>query len=169
MSHVAQRRAHLLELQQRLSSLEGSDVSIDDLETSLLKAGLIRPTVVSLGGGQQHARLPYRLFKSQHGEDIRVGKGGKDNHETTFRHARGNDYWLHVRDAPGAHVIVPCPGRGQEPHEETLRDAAALAVHYSRLRGETLVDVSYTQRKNIRPVKGQRLGVFQWQPVKIFV
>ena len=33
-------------------------------------------------------------------EAILVGRGGVDNHETTFKHAKGNDFWLHVRDAP---------------------------------------------------------------------
>ena len=85
-------------------------------------------------------------------------RGGTDNHETTFKHAKGNDFWLHVRDAPGAHVIVPKPKRGHDPHQETLLDAAALAGHYSRLRGEPGIDVTVTQRKHVRAVKGGAPG-----------
>ena len=103
-------------------------------------------------------RLPYRAFFGVKGERIFLGRGGADNHQTTFRVARGNDHWFHVRDAPGAHVVVPLPARGREPHPETLRDAAALAAHHSDLRGEAVVDVTHTRRKHVQPVKGGPAG-----------
>ncbi|MEE2789986.1 MAG: NFACT RNA binding domain-containing protein [Myxococcota bacterium] len=157
-AHVAQRRAHVDALRERLHALMTLETPLDQLENELTVVGLLKTNAVMGVAASQHVRLPYRAFTSARGEMIRVGKGGKDNHETTFRHARGNDFWLHVRDAPGAHVIVPCPARDKAPHEETLRDAAALAVHYSKLRGEALVDVSLTQRKNVRPIKGAAPG-----------
>jgi predicted ribosome quality control (RQC) complex YloA/Tae2 family protein len=91
---------------------------------------------------------------SRAGERILVGRGGVDNHALTFRVARGNDMWLHVRDSPGAHVVVPQPARGREPHPETLLDAAALAVHHSDLRGEPAAEVTLTQRKHVRAITG---------------
>jgi predicted ribosome quality control (RQC) complex YloA/Tae2 family protein len=91
---------------------------------------------------------------SRAGERILVGRGGADNHALTFRIARGNDFWLHVRDAPGAHVVVPLPARGRAPHPETLLDAAALALHHSDLRGEKLGDITVTERKHVRAAPG---------------
>jgi predicted ribosome quality control (RQC) complex YloA/Tae2 family protein len=52
---------------------------------------------------------------------------------------------------------VPQPGRGREPHPETLLDAAALAVHHSDLRGET-AEVTVTQRKHVRAIPGAAPG-----------
>ena len=140
-----------------LQQMDITALTLDELKRRLLSMGLLQKTQAP---NRQNAdvRKPYRLFSSLRGESIWVGRGGADNHQTTFHHARGNDHWLHTSDVPGAHVVVPCPTRGQSPHPETLKDAAALAVHYSRLRGEAGVAVMHTQRKYLRPVKGGPAG-----------
>ncbi|MBV69884.1 MAG: hypothetical protein CMH52_00920 [Myxococcales bacterium] len=153
-------RKRLQETEEALMVLQQMDITaltLDELKRRLLSMGLLQKTQAP---NRQNAdvRKPYRLFSSLRGESIWVGRGGADNHQTTFHHARGNDHWLHTSDVPGAHVVVPCPTRGQSPHPETLKDAAALAVHYSRLRGEAGVAVMHTQRKYLRPVKGGPAG-----------
>jgi predicted ribosome quality control (RQC) complex YloA/Tae2 family protein len=138
----------------RLVTLELDEVPLRDglIELGLLSRRTARQKRV------ETPRKPFFEFKSSQGETILVGRGGRDNHETTFRHGRGNDHWLHTRDCPGAHVIVPCPSKTQDPHHETLLDAAALAVHHSKLRGEPNVSVSHTLRKHLRPIKGGAPG-----------
>ena len=93
------------------------------------------------------------------GAQILVGRGADRNDELTFQVARGNDLWLHARDVPGAHVIVP-PAAGGRIDEQTLLDAATLAAHHSNARGEAQVDVGYTLRKHVRkpPQIAPRLG-----------
>jgi predicted ribosome quality control (RQC) complex YloA/Tae2 family protein len=101
-------------------------------------------------------RLPYREFHSVSGDLIWVGRSAKDNDGLTFRHARGNDLWLHTRDAAGAHVVVP---HARAPvAEATLLDAATLAAHFSPLAGEAQVDVTYTQVKHLRKPRGSAAG-----------
>jgi predicted ribosome quality control (RQC) complex YloA/Tae2 family protein len=102
-------------------------------------------------------RPPYREFKSGRGVPILVGRGADRNDELTFRWANGNDLWLHARDVPGAHVVVPLAGRPVD--EETLVDAATLAAHHSNARGEPQVDVSYTLRKHVRKPPRSRPGL----------
>lgn len=140
-------------------AIEGDDPpTADALEAELVAAGILPPPQGLPGRRQVIERLPYRQFESGRGERILVGRGGADNHATTFGVARGNDHWLHTRDVPGAHVIVPLPARGREPHPETLRDAAALAVHHSDLRDEPGVEVMHTRRKHVRAIKGAGPG-----------
>ena len=132
----------------------------DGLATALRQAGLHRAPAAA---GVRRAKGPprrqaFRGFTSRAGERILVGRGGADNHTLTFQIARGNDHWLHARDASGAHVVVPQPARGQDPKPDTLRDAAALAAHHSDLRGEPVVDVSVTRRKHVRAVPGAAPG-----------
>lgn len=91
---------------------------------------------------------PYREFRSATGAAILVGRGADRNDELTFKVARGNDLWLHTRDVPGAHVIVPTSGKPVDG--ETLLDAATLAAHHSNARGEAQVDVVYVARKLVR-------------------
>jgi predicted ribosome quality control (RQC) complex YloA/Tae2 family protein len=101
---------------------------------------------------------PYREFQSLRGRAILVGRGADRNDELTFQVARGNDLWLHARDVPGAHVVVPLAG-GASLDEETLVDAATLAAHHSNARGEAQVDVSYTLRKHVRKPPRTRPGL----------
>jgi predicted ribosome quality control (RQC) complex YloA/Tae2 family protein len=91
---------------------------------------------------------PYREFRSATGMPILVGRGSDRNDELTFKVGRGNDLWLHARDWAGAHVIVPTDGRPVD--SETLLDAATLAAHHSRARGEAQVDILYVARKHVR-------------------
>ncbi|HEX8952331.1 MAG TPA: NFACT RNA binding domain-containing protein, partial [Polyangia bacterium] len=91
---------------------------------------------------------PYREFRSSTGTAILVGRGADRNDELTFKVARGNDLWLHTRDVPGSHVVVPLAGKPVDG--ETLLDAATLAAHHSNARGEAQVDVVYVARKLVR-------------------
>ncbi len=93
---------------------------------------------------------PYKIFKSADGTQIFVGKSAKDNDDLTFHHAKGNDYWLHVSGMPGSHVVV----KSAEPSQETLIDAALLAMHYSKLAKSDNVEVHVTQAKYVRKPKG---------------
>ncbi|MEE2643782.1 MAG: NFACT family protein [Myxococcota bacterium] len=146
----------LLELEE-LATERREGESLEALEAQLWRAGLYRPPPQRSKKSKAAQRKPYQLFLSAQGERILVGRGGRDNHLTTFQVARGRDLWLHVRDAAGAHVIVPVERDG-EAHRETLLDAAALAVHHSKLRGEEKVSVRCCARKYVRAVSGAAPG-----------
>lgn len=123
------------------------------------------------------ARLPYLVFHSQRGTEIRVGRSARDNDSLTFQHARGNDLWLHTADAPGSHVVLrsgdqrPAKGRAAkdvrsraaaqqgEPDHEDLLDAAHLAVHYSPLRGATRASIHVAPRKLVHKPRGAKPGL----------
>lgn len=84
-----------------------------------------------------------------------VGRSARQN-DATLRAARGNDYWLHCRDYPGAHVFVRHLPAKSVPLE-TLLDAANLALYFSKARGAGQADVYYTQVKYLRrPRTGDR-------------
>ena len=88
---------------------------------------------------------------------LRVGRSASAN-DTILRHySRGNDYWLHCRDHPGAHVFLSGP-RGKSPPLTVLLDAATLAVFFSKARGTGKANVHYTQVKNLRRITGGQPG-----------
>lgn len=117
-----------------------------------------KPTRTQQSGSRApQKRVPYRAFRSQRGVPILVGRGAEKNDELTFKVARGNDWWLHTRDAAGAHVVVVTDGRPID--EATLLDAATLAVHFSSLRDEAQVDVSYTQKKSVKKPPKSKPGL----------
>jgi predicted ribosome quality control (RQC) complex YloA/Tae2 family protein len=88
--------------------------------------------------------------------EIWIGRNARENEVVSFRWARGNDWWFHVQDAGGAHVVVHAP-HGELP-PRTLEEAALLAAYYSRLRLEHSVEVDYTRRKFVRKLKGKAPG-----------
>jgi hypothetical protein len=93
-----------------------------------------------------------RRFLTSRGLLLLVGRGARENHELTFKVARPEDYWLHARDVPGAHVILRDPERRAVP--EDLREAAEVAAFYSGARDGAQVDVHAARRKHVRPAGG---------------
>ena len=79
---------------------------------------------------------------------VLVGRTARQN-DAALRAARGNDYWLHCRDYPGAHVFVRHLATKSVPLE-TLLDAANLALYFSKARTAGRADVYYTQVKYLR-------------------
>lgn len=150
-ARLAETRAHMARLRARLDALP----SLSLAEMRGLAPAPARPRSRAVDDTE---RLPYREFRSVAGEPIWVGRSAADNDALTFRHARGGDTWLHTRDAPGAHVVVPARG-GKPPAEQTILDAATLAAHYSPLAKEAQVDVHVTQVKNLRKPRSAPPGM----------
>jgi predicted ribosome quality control (RQC) complex YloA/Tae2 family protein len=96
----------------------------------------------------------FRRFVSAEGYPIWVGRNNEQNDRLSMRVANGNDLWLHVGGGrAGSHVIVRLP-KQKTASLETLLDAATLAVHFSKARGEHRIEVIYTWKKHIRKPKG---------------
>ena len=101
--------------------------------------------------------VPYRRFVSADGHEILVGKSSRDNDRLTFQVARGFDAWLHVAGAAGSHVVVRL-AKGQAAGESALRDAALLALHYSKLGAGGEGEVYVARRADVRRVRGGSPG-----------
>ena len=112
--------------------------------------------------------LPYRTFRALGGAAILVGKGAAENDALTRAVARGNDLWLHARGVTGAHVVVRLD-RGKAPDQETLLDAAHLALHFSDARGAPQADVAYTRAKHVRKPKGAAPGAVVYSQEKVLL
>jgi predicted ribosome quality control (RQC) complex YloA/Tae2 family protein len=93
-----------------------------------------------------------KSFRSKDGLSILVGRSRDENLELTFKHARGNDLWMHVRGRPGAHVVIPL-SPGKSAPLETLLDAAVLALHYSGGEKWGKTEVDYTFKKHVKRIK----------------
>ena len=87
-----------------------------------------------------------------------MGRSSRQN-DRLIREAHPDDYWLHARERPGAHVIVKGPRKGERPPDPVLLRAAQLAAYYSRGRGSAKVPVIVTQVKHLRKPKGAKPGL----------
>jgi predicted ribosome quality control (RQC) complex YloA/Tae2 family protein len=100
----------------------------------------------------QAERAPYREFRGSGERRILVGRSASDNDRLTLDHARPHDLWLHARDDSGSHVVVPLQ-KGEACPPELLGDAATLAAHFSKARGEPVADVIYVARRYVRKLR----------------
>jgi len=79
-----------------------------------------------------------------------IGRNSVQNAYITHTLAQKEDYFFHVKDATGAHVIVSC----MSLDEDIIRKAAMFAAHFSSMRLSSSIPIDYTQVKNIRKIPG---------------
>jgi predicted ribosome quality control (RQC) complex YloA/Tae2 family protein len=170
---IARKRSVVLERRERIAAaikaLEGveRETDLDPIEAVVAAAAAKSVTRrIDPGrergprpGGRRHAGKgapPARVRRVQIDPDwiALIGGSGVENDQLTFRTASPYDFWLHVSDYPGAHVVVRNPKRGTEPPPAVLRRAAELAAHFSKApRGEA-TEVRWTQVRYLRKPRG---------------
>ncbi|RJX25686.1 MAG: fibronectin-binding domain-containing protein [Acholeplasma sp.] len=79
-----------------------------------------------------------------------IGKNNLQNEYITHELAQKEDMWFHVKDAPGAHLIV----NTSQLTEDILRKAAMLAAYFSSMRESSSIPVDYTKVKHIKKIPG---------------
>jgi predicted ribosome quality control (RQC) complex YloA/Tae2 family protein len=101
------------------------------------------------------------------GWQVLVGRTDADNDSLSFRVARPDDWWFHVRGMPGSHVILQGPP-GADPTRETLHRAAAIAAYHSKARDAGVVAVSGTRVRDVSKPRGAKAGTVQIRHEKVF-
>ena len=98
-------------------------------------------------------------FVTDEGYTVLCGKNNLQNEYITHTRADRHDWWFHVKNAPGAHVILVT--NGQEPDALSFTQAATIAATYSgRGEGEAKhITVDYTQVHNLKKVPGAKPGM----------
>jgi predicted ribosome quality control (RQC) complex YloA/Tae2 family protein len=102
-------------------------------------------------------RLPYKLYRTSGGLEVRVGRTSKDNDRLTFGNCLPSAVGLHARSVPGSHVVLRWTGEGAPPARD-LEEAATLAAWYSKARTSGTVAVDWTRRKYVRKPRGAPPG-----------
>lgn len=93
-------------------------------------------------------------FVEREGYTFIYGKNNLENEFVTFKLGEKEDYWFHVKDIPGSHVILKCPKHLVT--DEILKEGAVLAVKYSSGKPGDKLIVDYTQKRNVtKPNKGK--------------
>ena len=96
---------------------------------------------------------PNYLIYEFNGVRISVGKNNIQNDYLTNHFAKKNEWWFHVKDNTGSHVIVHTD---IDLDEDLIRCAANLAAYYSSSRLSSSVKVDYTKVKYIKKVPGKK-------------
>ncbi|NLZ92784.1 MAG: fibronectin/fibrinogen-binding protein, partial [Firmicutes bacterium] len=141
-------------LESLLVAIQHADMSaLWEIREEMEKAGLIRKKTIKKQA-KTYSSQPLH-FVSPDNIDIYVGKNNRQNDQLTLRAASPTDIWLHVKNHPGAHVII----RDSNPPAKTILYAAELAAFYSKLSTSANVPVDYTQVRYVKKPKGAKPGM----------
>ena len=147
----------LQQTQALLQQLEKAQ-NIQDLSTIESTIGVGSETKGSSSSSSKEqkkfAAFSGKIFQSKEGLTILVGRNLTENLELSFKIARGNDLWLHVKARPGSHTVILLPPK-KTASLDTLLDAANLCILYSGGKDWGKTDVDYTHRKNVKKIKNQ--------------
>jgi predicted ribosome quality control (RQC) complex YloA/Tae2 family protein len=97
---------------------------------------------------------------------IYVGQNAIDNDELTFDLAKPTDLWFHVKDYPGAHVVLRMLDTAFT--SEGIRVAANYAKHHSKARSLSKAQVEYCDVLDVcKPSKHSPAGLVTVQNSKM--
>ena len=154
-------RADLKSAQEQLDGLRAGQVSHGDLlrvaeATGFGTTSQSRSGEARLAATQTEA-TPWRVFHLEGGWMVWVGKSAAGNDEL-YRKAKSNDHFFHVVSPQGSHVIVRTRDKSELP-PTVARQAAILALHFSKIRRDQGGEVYQTKRANIMRRKGMPSGL----------
>ena len=150
------------ETQEEITYLESVRTSLDiamseddlaEIKEELISSGLMRRKFSKKKVKIKNTPLHY---VSSDGYHMYVGKNNFQNDQLTFDLAVGNDWWFHVKQAPGSHVIVKT--NGEDLPDQTFEEAGRLAAYYSSMRGVEKVEIDYVEKKHVKKPKGGKPG-----------
>ena len=132
-----------------------SEKDVSEIRLELVQGGYVRDT--DKKKKMKTAPAKPMEFVSSDGYPIRVGRNNRQNDELTLKQSAKGDLWLHVQKLHGSHVVIECGG--VRPPDQTVTEAAMLAVWYSQARDSQNVPVDVTPVKQIKKPVGGKPGM----------
>ena len=125
---------------------------IDEIRQELFEAGY--GSRIKKGMSRPQRVKPREYFTSS-GYRLLCGRNNIQN-DAIRALADKDDWWFHVKGAPGSHVIMIC--NKEEPPAEDFTEAAALAAYFSSQSESPLVSVDYTKVRHLKKPSGAKPG-----------
>lgn len=107
---------------------------------------------------RQNMKKDYKpmRFVTSGGYEVLCGKNNLQNDYVTTVLASKDDYWFHVKNAPGSHVVMRC-GK-DEPEAKDFTECAKIAVLYSSQKETPNAAVDYTRVRHVKKPSGSKPG-----------
>lgn len=146
---------HLDDVQRRIRALHEALERVATADTATLdELARLAPPTVARAPARARAPEPWDTWVGPAGERVLVGRNERGNRRLTFQIARGDDWWMHVRGRPGAHLILSVP-KDRSPPLELLLAAAQIALIHAKVPDGVAADVQYTRVRNVRALPGE--------------
>ncbi len=121
-----------------------TQAELEDVKDELAKSHFLH----QYKSKNKKSKKPVILTYTIDSVEIMIGKNNLQNDYLSNKLARGNDYWFHVKEMPGSHVIV----RTNSLTEKIIRFAANAAACFSKGHLSSSVAVDYTLVKNLKKI-----------------
>ncbi len=133
---------------------------ISKLENMSYDQGVVNAGRPQLDDLMQKAVAKGRKLNLESGAIVYCGRSASDN-LTLLRKAKAWDYWLHLKDYPGAHAIIH-RSRNEEISSAEIRKAALWVLKESISSKQVIAGQKYAvvmvECRFVRPIKGDKLG-----------
>lgn len=147
-------------------ALAEGERDIQEIRQELTDAGYLKKQSKGGKGAKRVTGKPME-FRTTAGLRVSVGKNNTQNDQLTTKLAEKWDWWFHTQKIHGAHVILWTGG--EEPDEESIDQAAALAAFFSQGREAGKVNVDYTPVKYVKKPAGARPGMVVYTTYRTMV
>lgn len=127
---------------------------IDAISDELINQGYLKEQNHNRHRKKKISEKNLNTFKLSDGKKVLVGKNNYQNDWLTLKKADKRDYWFHVKNMPGSHVIL----QDSEPSDEDIKEAAEIAAYFSKGKNSSHVPVDYVQVKRIKKPNGAKPG-----------
>jgi len=143
------------------SLLNGLDQStelneLDEIRHEFLHSEFNKKALTKEDKKKQALSKPLHFLSSE-GFHIFVGKNNYQNDFISTKMGKDEDCWLHVKDAPGSHVLIVANGRFIT--EKTVLEAGILAAWYSKSKQSSNVAVDYLEFKYLKKPSKAKPGM----------
>ena len=122
-----------------------------EIREELIQQKILRPRKIQ---NKKKKKKPNILQLEIDGIMIYIGKNNIQNSYITHQLSRKNDYWFHVKDYHGSHVLL----KTDSPNEKLIRICANLAAFFSKGKNSSSVPVDYCPISQIKKVPGSKIG-----------
>ncbi len=121
------------------------------LEQELTDLGLLRVQKLKAKKQKSKEFVEYQI----QGFTVRAGRSNVENERVTFS-ADTTDVWLHVKDYQSSHLIIV--SNGKKIPQSVIKTSAEICAFRSKCRNDDKVEVVYTERKNVKKIRGGNIG-----------
>lgn len=142
---VAESEEHLLGAARETAA----EASVEELRKLIRELKLPEPQPPKPAA--RTARAPWTTWTDGENHTVLVGRDAPGNHKLVFRQARGRDLWIHLRDRPSAHVVIPVDRKGPPP-EHVVAFGVELALRSARIPEGQSEDLRLARVADLRAV-----------------
>ncbi len=97
-------------------------------------------------------------YETTEGYTVYCGRNNIANDHLTTHLADRNDWWFHVKNQPGSHVVLVCKEGEEEPTETAFTEAAMIAAYNSKASDGVMVPVDYLKVRQVKKPAGAKPG-----------